>query len=111
MGGRTVSRPYEEEVSNGINLLTRKLGRGFQVRINHELFHVRSCHDCPLGQLYGRFIDGVKALRLTEEEIVAHGFRIKEPDVNANSSVLFWVRENEEYQLLNKEWMRQLWEL
>lgn len=104
-----MSRPYQQEVTRGINLLTRKLGLGFRERIDPDRLDTHSCYDCPLGQLYGRFIDGVKRLRLTGETVESNGFHIKELDESGPFMAMMWIRAREEFKLLDAEWKRQLW--
>lgn len=63
----------ERAVMEGKNFLDSRLGRGWRSRIRWSAINMSSSR-CILGQLYGSFWEGRRALGLKTEEAIALGF-------------------------------------
>lgn len=62
-------------VEKGATLLTEHFGNTDWVnRIDPDKLYAGSCEDCPLGQLFGEFLEGRDELGLTPDEATSHGF-------------------------------------
>ena len=68
-------RRSEGRVSQGVALLTRRLGRGWWNRVDAEKIDMSRADRCVLGQLFGSYGLAVHGrMVMTHSEAVAHGF-------------------------------------
>lgn len=64
-------------------------------KVNSGILLMDSHKDCILGQIYGSYFSGVKALDLTDETVIVYGFETED-------------YSEEGYEELSKEWQRRL---
>jgi len=80
-----------KEIQNGIDLLTKHFGEGWQDRIDLERLNM-NCDCCVVGQLFDDYGIAVREeLRLSRDGEISHGF---------------WTRNNsnEAWKELDREW-------
>jgi len=69
-------------IQRGIDLLTEKLGEGWQDRIDLERLDIGHCDDCVVGQLFAALDDYHRAVRevlhLNDDGEVSHGFSARD---------------------------------
>ncbi len=65
----------EENVRRGMALLDER-SPGWRQEIEVEFINVESPIDCPLGQVYNTYYNGLRELGLSVEESVACGFSL-----------------------------------
>jgi len=69
------------KVDRGIKLLDREAGKRWARKINLKDFELTNWMKCPLGQLYGEYSLGAKALTLSlydqgKKNVFAYGFNV-----------------------------------
>ena len=76
---------------------------GWEGKINLPTLNIHNCRRCALGQLYGDFEKGQKALGLQDAQTVAElgFFALEEFSADRNPEAIA-----EEYSALTKEWRR-----
>ena len=52
----------EQDVQRGIDRLNQRGPEGWAGRIDRDTLNIQSNYDCPLGQVYGLYQDGIDAL-------------------------------------------------
>lgn len=85
----------KERVLTGLLLLQERWGDDWVDHINPHMLSMSSSHYCVLGQLYGNYATGLKALQLLNG--VEFGFEMDRADVNR-----LWKKR--EYKELDKAW-------
>ena len=58
---------FAKEVANGARLLTEHFGPGWQESIDTEDFYMDQGDKCVLGQLFGSYFNGLRALNINAD--------------------------------------------
>jgi hypothetical protein len=98
----------KELVAKGVALLDEKGPDDWRDRVRWQSLYMYSGTGCVLGQVYGKYWAGVKALGISEYEFEGseYGFCIHDSDNDDYAN----LSGHEEYLLLHTEWVRVLTE-
>jgi len=91
----TTAVPVPERIAGGVALLDREAKSDWRKHINPKLLALEGFDECPLGQLYGSFRNGVLALGIKRRGITELGFNRR-------------VYANESYEELTMTWRSYL---
>ena len=89
-------------VDNGMRVLSNHLPEDWRDRIDCDKLDVGDVKNCPLGQLFGGYFGGTRALQFDLESEIVCGFEANAASEGTREEML------EEYEALTKEWKRQL---